>query len=78
MTNGIVHNGETYSSFLETKLNQDPRVEGTKFQVLNAGVGGYSTLQEYLWLQVYGHALQPDLIILGFYAGNDILEPSAG
>jgi len=89
MTEGIVHNCETYSSLLETKLNEEERSRDrsmrglqarrlagghVEFRVLNAGVGGYSTLQEYLWLKVYGRSLQPDLIILSFYAGNDILD----
>jgi hypothetical protein len=89
MTEGIVHNCETYSSLLETKLNEEERARGKstedlqahklasvhlEFHVLNAGVGGYSTLQEYLWLKVYGRSLQPDLIILSFYAGNDIVD----
>lgn len=35
-----------------------------KLEVINAGVSGYSTLQEYLWLKERGLKLQPDLIIL--------------
>lgn len=35
-----------------------------KLEVINAGVSGYSTLHEYLWLKERGLRLQPDLIIL--------------
>lgn len=33
-------------------------------EVINAGVSGYSTLHEYLWLKERGFKLQPDLVIL--------------
>lgn len=46
---------ETFSVLLEKALG---------IEVVNAGVSGYSTLQEYLWLKERGLKLQPDLIIL--------------
>lgn len=35
-----------------------------KLEVINAGVSGYSTLHEYVWLKERGLKLKPDLIIL--------------
>ena len=35
-----------------------------KFEIINAGVSGYSTLHEYLWLKNRGLNLQPDLVVI--------------
>ncbi len=37
---------------------------GQRYEVVNAGVSGYGTWQEALWLQEQAAALQPDLIIV--------------
>lgn len=74
MTDGVVYNNETYSQVLETALNRSSEFQGRQFQVLNAGVAGYSTFQEYLALKLDHQNLKPDLIILGLYVGNDILD----
>jgi lysophospholipase L1-like esterase len=42
-------------------------------EVLNAGVGGYGTVQEYLYLANEGLELRPDLVILMFYP-NDLTD----
>jgi hypothetical protein len=39
-------------------------------------VPGYGTRQELAWLQAYGLRLSPDLVILGFFVGNDVLDNS--
>lgn len=46
---------ETFSAVLERELG---------IEVINAGVSGYSTLHEYLWLKERGFKLRPDLVIL--------------
>lgn len=43
-------------------------------QVINAGVPGYNTDQELRLLNQLGLRLTPDLVILGFYVGNDIQD----
>lgn len=55
---------ETFSSQLEAMLGQTDAFRPC--QVINAGVGSYSTLLEYLYLKNGGLALQPDLVILNF------------
>ncbi len=45
-----------------------------RFEVLNAGVNGYNTLQESIWLQEKGFSLTPDLVILAFFH-NDLGNP---
>lgn len=80
-TDGAVYNQESYPNVLESMLNQEPvRPDITDYQILNAGVGSYSTYHEYLWWQTHGLLYQPDLVIVGFYVGNDMLElnPESG
>jgi len=54
---------ETFSKLLEKKLNIDKK---KKFEVINAGVTGYSPLLEYQYLEKKGLQFQPDLVILNF------------
>lgn len=65
-----VHNPEAWPSRLEETLNQ--RLE-TRFQVLNAGVPGYTLEDQLGYLNDKGLALEPDLIVLGVYT-NDIFD----
>jgi lysophospholipase L1-like esterase len=57
-----VEESERFSQILENSLN---------VEVINAGVSGYSTDQELLWLQTEGVKYDFDLVIL-VMAGNDI------
>jgi hypothetical protein len=41
-------------------------------EVLNLGVSGYGTGQEYVLLTTRLEALRPDMVLLAFYAGNDV------
>ncbi|MEK7251483.1 MAG: SGNH/GDSL hydrolase family protein [Bacteroidota bacterium] len=59
-----VYSNETFSKRLEEKLQSQPGP--MKFEVINAGVGSYSSLLEYLYLKNYGLQLNPDLVILNF------------
>ncbi len=65
----------TFCALLEKEL---PNVE-----VLNFGVSGYGTAQELILLRHKVTAYKPDLVILAFFTGNDIvnnsrrLEPNA-
>lgn len=64
--------GETFSSVLESVAGA--RGGSAKVQVLNAAVAGYSPWQQFLWVRLHGKKFQPDLVILGIYLGNDILD----
>ena len=44
---------------------------GVTADSLNFGVGGYGTLQEYLLFMREGRHYKPDIVLLGFYPGND-------
>jgi hypothetical protein len=64
-TEGIgVDSEETFSSRLQHLLNDDGLAE--RWEVINAGVGSYSPMLEYLYLKKGGLALQPDLVVLDF------------
>ncbi len=41
------------------------------FQVINAGVGGWDPFQYAQYYQNYGYKFSPDLILIGFFIGND-------
>ena len=46
----------------------------TDYEVINAGVPGYDTSQELAYLQTDGLSLEPDLVLLNYYVGNDIVD----
>lgn len=43
-------------------------------EVINAGVSGYGPDEEYFYLKDYLLDFEPDLVILGFFVGNDISD----
>jgi hypothetical protein len=60
---------ETYFKQLEGDLS------GTRpAEVINAAVPAYTTLQEYRYLERDGIRLEPDVVLLGFYVGNDFQD----
>jgi lysophospholipase L1-like esterase len=71
-TDGYVDNAESFATLLEGELRE--WAGGRRVEVLNGGVAGYSTAQEYLWFDVNGRELEPDLVVLVFYLGNDALD----
>lgn len=62
-----VHAGEDdiFSSLIEQS--------SPDFEVINAGVGGYGTVQEYMFLVAEGIAFHPDTVFLMFY-DNDLTD----
>lgn len=58
---------------LERRLNERARLRGDppRFEVINAGVIGYSTTQEAAYLRVRGHRFSPDLVVVAYYPVND-------
>jgi hypothetical protein len=63
-----VHSGDTLYSQLAGQL----QTAGREVEVINLGVGGYGTLQEYLVYLAEGRRYRPDVVLLGFYFGNDL------
>jgi hypothetical protein len=52
------------------------RAAGNNVEVINMGVAGYGTLQEYLVFQDIGHLYNPDLVLVGFFDENDLINNS--
>ena len=67
-----VPNEDSWPAQLERLLDAAPHPHATA-QVLNAGVAGYTIVDEYHYLKERGLALQPDLVILAFFP-NDISD----
>jgi lysophospholipase L1-like esterase len=65
-----VHNAEAWPARLEEHLNQRYPQD---FQVLNAGIPGYTLQDELAYLRDKGLALAPDLVVIGVYT-NDIFD----
>jgi hypothetical protein len=63
---------EVYTEVLEKMLNE--RNDGTTYEVINGGAIGYTTDNEYLLLNEKGLTLNPDIVVLAFFAGNDVTE----
>jgi|SRR5579864_1016361 len=55
--------GERFTDLLRTELPQ--------FSIVNAGVSGYGTDQEYLWLKRIWPRVRPDVVVLVFCTDND-------
>jgi len=62
-----VEQGARVTEQLETIL-------GSGVEVVNAGVSGWGTDQEFLWFQRHGLALQPDVVVLGLCMVNDVVN----
>jgi hypothetical protein len=59
-------------------LNQSSKGSGARtYEVINAGIDGYGTEQEYLYLQELLQRYEPDLVIVGFYS-NDVADVMNG
>lgn len=72
----LVFAAETSSKTLYTEvigLNLNERLgrPGRRFEVINAGIPGYTTYQELEFLRLHGLKMEPDLVILGFVF-NDV------
>jgi len=66
-----VENEKSFSSLLEKWLNEnnsDPLID--RYEVINAGVSGFSPISSYLYLKNELMALDPDIIILQLFAND--------
>jgi hypothetical protein len=62
---------ETYLKQLEQLL---PAYGGKKLQTLNAAVPAYAPLQEFRLWELRQAELQPNIVMMGFFVGNDFVE----
>lgn len=64
-----------YSAILERRL--DDHYGSHRIEVINTGYPGTHTGEQLAMLKKYGLQYNPDLVILGFFAGNDFFEADA-
>ena len=65
-----VSNEDTYPEALQSRIDKNFE----NFQVINAGYsGGFETDQQYVWLKKNISTINPKVVILGVFLGNDIL-----
>ncbi len=67
---------ETYWSVIENELQSCSGLQGKQVEVINFGVDGYSTAQQLLMLRQKVWDYDPDVVVLGFFIGNDIIDNS--
>ena len=63
---------QTFGELLEHRLNSN--ANGARYRVVNAGVQGYGPVEEALFFEKFGEALQPDLVLVIVFVGNDAEE----
>ena len=72
-----VKRAETFWALLPERLRAGCGFQSAKrIEVLNFGVSGYGTAQEYLTLETAALAYRPDLVLLQFTNGNDVRNNS--
>jgi lysophospholipase L1-like esterase len=61
---------ETASKILERELNAQHVPGYQRFEVINAGVGNYDTVQEVTYYKTRGRDFRPDMVILAFFIND--------
>ena len=67
---------QAFWSVLEQRLAQSTAGRPSNVEVLNFGISGYGTAQQLRVLRQYVWQFQPDVVLLAFFAGNDIRNNS--
>ncbi len=65
---------QSYWSVMERKLAECPALGQRKVEVLAFGTGGYGTAQELILLRKKIWKYRPDIVLLQFFGGNDIID----
>jgi len=60
----------TVPKVLERELNEGRPLGIDRFEVLNAGVGNYNTVQEVAYYETIGKAFDPDFVVLVFFIND--------
>jgi hypothetical protein len=66
----------TFWAKMENRLAKCDALKGKKVEVINFGVQGYGTAQELITLRKKVWEYQPDIVVLAFFIGNDIINNS--
>lgn len=73
-----VNETETMHQILEDDLNEQKQEDQPHFEVISGGVINWGTNQQLVYYREQGRLFQPDLVLLAFYIGNDILDNLPG
>ena len=65
-----------FEDALPARLEQLISTAQRRVEVINFGVAGYGTLQEYLVFNAIGHAYRPDVVVLAMHLHNDLSDNS--
>jgi len=66
-----VEEGSCYAKRLEALLNENLSGKThVRYEVINAGVGNYGTVQEWAYFKEEGRELDPDMVIVGFFVND--------
>ncbi|HLO51112.1 MAG TPA: SGNH/GDSL hydrolase family protein [Kamptonema sp.] len=66
----------TFWAKMENRLGKCESLKGKQVEVINFGVQGYGTAQELITLREKVWDYKPDIVILAFFIGNDIINNS--
>jgi len=69
---------DDFVSIVERRLGSYAQLGGMKFEALNFGCDSYGTAQELVTLRRAVWRFSPDIVVLVFFAGNDIRNNSLG
>lgn len=61
---------------IETRLRKENPLNRGGYEVIAFGVGHKSQQAELEWLQEFGPVYRPDIVLLVFFCGNDVMENS--
>jgi lysophospholipase L1-like esterase len=67
---------DTFWSVLERRLAAAAQFAEMDVEVLNFGISGHGTAQQLQMLQHYALSYEPDVVLLAFFAGNDVRNNS--
>jgi lysophospholipase L1-like esterase len=74
-TEGLQVDDEEVWPKLAERIIAERRVEGgVAVELVNAAIAGAGTADQIRYLQVFGARWSPDLVLLGFYCGNDVRD----
>ena len=68
----------TFWAVLERELARCPALRGRPIETVNFGVSGYATAQALITLRRKVWRYQPDIVLLAFFAGNDVEDNAPG
>lgn len=73
-----VETRQSFHKLLEARLNaEDPLGRGS-YEVIAFGQGNRAQEAQLGWLRTHGPRYRPDLVLLVFFCGNDVMENSPG